>query len=748
MPRFDTLIRQVAGPAALTAALRASRGLRQAAAETSTPDFAARQLVRALAGDVDDLARYLLIAPLGPLASPLAADTLAELVGGDHPGVREHAVWALAGQPPVSRAIPALVREIAGGGFGGMLAQMTVEEWSGRAGAPLLDSLRRALERFRRPGARARLVETAGLLLGEAAQRLLIATVRDRDEWPSVRAAAVGGLGRRGLETCLRQLEELGLGSDSGAALAAAEALGELGGAPARRALEAVASNRPAGEDGRVRQVARSALGARTPAPPGGGLRLAQLVLQGRIDGSNHGGGLGDSGGLATLMAGLGRALGRRPDVAHSYLIGRALGGDGVPAALGRLDETLDGSSSLLRIPFGGVGDLGAAEMWPHRVAIERGLERRLRRLAGGVDAMHLRFADAGTLAAWRVCRRAGIRVFFSLAPDPHAVLQAAERSGALDRPGLALADRREHYLFRARLVEDLAEEADGLALFPRPDQNRVLADLVGCDLSDSETDRAVRTVPEGIDLEISRRGADRRAAAANGTASSAILETLEERLRELPPARLGLPLLTAVGRLHPVKGLARLVEAWAGEPRLAERFNLVLAGGDLERPNAVERRVLEEIERCLRHHPRARQGLVLLGHQPNEEVATLLAATRHGFAPEVGAGGIFVCPSDKEEFGLALLEAMAAGLPVVGPDGGGPATYLEEGRNGFLAAPGSMSALRGAVGRAAARRHDEVLMRRARATVAGRFSVDRMAEGLAELYSHRVGRRRPATSA
>ena len=38
-----------------------------------------------------------------------------------------------------------------------------------------------------------------------------------------------------------------------------------------------------------------------------------------------------------------------------------------------------------------------------------------------------------------------------------------------------------------------------------------------------------------------------------------------------------------------------------------------------------------------------------------------------------------------KEEFGIALLEAMATGLTVVAPDAGGPATYVEDGTTGFL---------------------------------------------------------------
>jgi glycosyltransferase involved in cell wall biosynthesis len=58
------------------------------------------------------------------------------------------------------------------------------------------------------------------------------------------------------------------------------------------------------------------------------------------------------------------------------------------------------------------------------------------------------------------------------------------------------------------------------------------------------------------------------------------------------------------------------------------------------------------------------------------------------------------VSASRKEEFGLAIVEALAAGLPVVAPLAGGPATYVEDGRTGYLVDTGDPTALvRGVAG-------------------------------------------------
>ena len=134
--------------------------------------------------------------------------------------------------------------------------------------------------------------------------------------------------------------------------------------------------------------------------------------------------------------------------------------------------------------------------MWPHRAEIERELERALLQLPA-LDVLHLRFADVGTFAAARVCRRLGIPVCFTLAADPHVVIRAAEQAGRLSRETFGEAEVREHYLLRAHIVESMLEQAAGLVTFPRPDAAADLRDMLGIEL-------AARR-PEGC--EPSRRG-------------------------------------------------------------------------------------------------------------------------------------------------------------------------------------------------------------------------------------------------
>ena len=54
----------------------------------------------------------------------------------------------------------------------------------------------------------------------------------------------------------------------------------------------------------------------------------------------------------------------------------------------------------------------------------------------------------------------------------------------------------------------------------------------------------------------------------------------------------------------------------------------------------------------------------------------------------------LFLLPSNTESFGLAALEAMAAGVPVIASDAGGIPEVIEHGKSGFLAPVGDVGTM------------------------------------------------------
>jgi glycosyltransferase involved in cell wall biosynthesis len=660
-----------------------------------------RVLASALAGE-DQLAAIAATHALAQVFDEQADILLCQLLSSDRAFLREHAAWALGTRLPRFDAVGRLIAIIAEGGFSGMLAQRTLEQWSVAAPEHIAVGLESALLGIERTEARTRIVETLGLVRNAIAGRPLAAIAQDETESDPVRVAAVSALGQRPAD------------------------------APTRVILERLALS-----DGYLGDAARLALvdlevPTTLPADSSDDLTIAQLFLHADIDADLTQAGSGDNGGIATLLVRLGDSLVAGQGVERVITMSR---GD----AKGALASVLSLGESQTGHVYGSVPLLSdpvqSANAWPLRVAARRGI-RRLLKAAGNVDLIHLRMADVGSLATSDVARELDIPVVFTVAPDPHAVINSMDLSGRLTRWNFGDVDAGEHFWFRTRLVQQLASNAAHTVLFPRPELQRDMKQLVGIDITSHPERHTI--VPEGIDLDVVDRAVSEAADYAAGRPATPPLAELIELLGELPAERRNLPLLVSVGRFHRVKGMATIVEAWAGSP-LAARANLLLIGGDLDRPGADEREQLDLMDAIVAPQNRLAAGLVLSGHRPNDTVARWVAAVRFGLPGLVAPRGVYVCGSVKEEFGIALLEAMASGLLVVAPDGGGPATYVNEGVTGFLTTTWDPKLLAQATTAAlalAGSERGEARAAESRGTVERSFTIQAMAHSLSEVYA------------
>jgi glycosyltransferase involved in cell wall biosynthesis len=126
---------------------------------------------------------------------------------------------------------------------------------------------------------------------------------------------------------------------------------------------------------------------------------------------------------------------------------------------------------------------------------------------------------------------------------------------------------------------------------------------------------------------------------------------------------------LLFIGRLAKAKGLPILLEAAA---RVADA-TLDIAG------DGPERKILEEKARMLNISNRVK----FLGYQSQQQVRELL---KHA--------DVFVMSSFAEGLPVVLMEAMAAGVPVVSTCIAGIPELVSDGHSGFLVSPGDASAM------------------------------------------------------
>ncbi|GAA4990772.1 hypothetical protein GCM10025734_17800 [Kitasatospora paranensis] len=195
-----------------------------------------------------------------------------------------------------------------------------------------------------------------------------------------------------------------------------------------------------------------------------------------------------------------------------------------------------------------------------------------------------------------------------------------------------------------------------------------------------------------------------------------------------------GVRVLLSVGRLHPVKQQDRLVEAWL-DAGLHRSTALLLIGGSGSDATPVETGMRGRIAKLLSAEPTARRRIAQWPALPNRQVRVLERALASG---RWCGPAIYVCPSAKEEFGLAVLEAMDAGMPAAGPVRGGVPHYIRDGVNGFLLPTGGAGELAERLREVCGLPADRLaeVAARGRGTVAARFSAAAMAEALAAEYT------------
>jgi glycosyltransferase involved in cell wall biosynthesis len=654
-----------------------------AVSEGCDSDALLRTTLDALEDEDDTLTALAAVHALARVPGVRSEIRLLGLILDGPPGFAEHALWALATRGPSAVITGPVANTVSHGGVAGMHAQRVLRSWAKREPGAVLAALESTLRQTADADARRYVVETIGLVPGRPAAGALERVAVDDEEAVSVRATAIAALGDRVDTPLPASVVHLGSSDDEiGRSVRAAERL--------RRSLLR----------GPRRREGRDA-----------GVRVAQVHL-------------GETGGVATLLPQLGEILSRQEQVAEtitivrksarmadisSWSVGHRL--DGIPLVPG------EGGSFTSR--------------WPSLVAAERGIRASF--LSGRLpDVVHLRMADPGTLAGARVATSLGIPLVFTLAPDPHGPIDAAETAGALDRRTFAAQDRRAAWWLRVSLVERLAREARELVLFPRAGLRERLRSLTGIDLRTVEPRYTV--VSEGVDTARSDLAAT---ALREGRETPPVLADLELAIGALPDTRRGRPIVVTAGRMDPIKGMARLVEAFGRDGELADRANLVVIGGDLATPSAAEAAELARIQAHLERHPWLRERVILLGQRSHHDVALVMAAARAGWGTVVGPGGSYACASAKEEFGLAIIEALAAGLPVTAPIQGGPATYVAEG-TGVLVDTTDTSALGPAIRATLELSRDAQTAVRARAVVDARYTLARMAQTLGTVY-HRT---------
>ncbi len=195
---------------------------------------------------------------------------------------------------------------------------------------------------------------------------------------------------------------------------------------------------------------------------------------------------------------------------------------------------------------------------------------------------------------------------------------------------------------------------------------------------------------------------------------SRAQLKYFEEFRKDKKPG--GLMRLLYLGRIHREKGIQDLLEAFVSAFDLNDQLVLDIAGGGPELP---ELKLRYERYAAINFH----------GHVTGEEKENLLAGC-----------DLLVFPSIvKEGLGIAIIESLAHGKPVISTRCGGPEEIIEEGITGFFVDSGKPEALKEKILFACENREKLLEMRAACHKAAQKYSSENNVESYLSLYRRLV---------
>ena len=364
-----------------------------------------------------------------------------------------------------------------------------------------------------------------------------------------------------------------------------------------------------------------------------------------------------DTGGHLVYALGAARAMAARSSAHTVTIYTRQFDGPGTSQRYRQECDVIAPNCRIVRLPTAHPGYLGKDRLANEIDSFAAALSAHLIQQESSPDAIHAHFADAGVVAL-RIRDTHPVPLVYT----PHSLgLEKAGSSSTVD-PEIAARIAQERQVIK---------EADAIIVSSRDEADRQIA---AYNVARSST--RIHIVPPGFEAH---------AGAVEIDAAQALLSP---SLRY--PDR---PLVLAIARPVRRKNLPRLIEMFGESVNLRERANLAILAGrrtDCEDGPSEQRKVWQDMARAIDHYDLHGHVACPATHTPAQ------AHSLYRFAAKTR--GVFVNPANSEPFGLTILEAAQAGLPVVVTNRGGPPETVAAIGHGLVADPASGDAFTHAI--------------------------------------------------
>ncbi|UJF16465.1 glycosyltransferase family 4 protein [Jeotgalibaca sp. MA1X17-3] len=295
---------------------------------------------------------------------------------------------------------------------------------------------------------------------------------------------------------------------------------------------------------------------------------------------------------------------------------------------------------------------------------IKRFIKNFLVKLNIQPDIFHIRYLDNASMATAKLSKELGKQLVLTLAPDPHRNM--TDEEGSLK---LLNFNEAELLLNKIKIGDELVLMSDKiLGIGGRKVSKELLLYFPQFNYYDMEY--KMKMIDEGIKIDKNSSKKDN---------VDYICELKE--LVGIDSSFCDQPIILNVGRLAKIKGQVALFKAWANS-ELKQTHNLLMIGGDLENPNQEEKEIIDFFNQQIKERPELKDKFFHKGALHNDEIRLVEKSI---MKKTFDYPHIYLASSMKEEFGIAILEAMSRGFLIFAPIKGGVKSYLTNRENGFL---------------------------------------------------------------
>ncbi|MEX0684633.1 MAG: HAD-IIB family hydrolase [Balneolales bacterium] len=377
-----------------------------------------------------------------------------------------------------------------------------------------------------------------------------------------------------------------------------------------------------------------------------------------------------DTGGQVKYVVDLAKSLGEHEEVEKVDLFTRYIDDKKVSPSYKQETEPMGNNVQIVRIRCGGRRYMRKELLWPSLNEFTDNVIRFNKKNKLNPDLFHGHYADAGYVAQ-RLSDLMGIPYVFT----GHSL--GRSKLNSMKNEGLPIEQIDKQFNIKRRIEaeEEVLRSTDMIITSTRHEIKKQYF------LYDNHEIPVYQVIPPGIDIDkfypfYYDEDENREKSEEFMQARHKMQSELDRFLKNTNK-----PLILAICRPDSKKNIQGLVKAFGTNKELQLIANLAIFAGirkDIDNMDDNEREVLNDLLYLMDKYDLYGKMAIPKKHDPNNEVPEL-------YRMAAASRGVFVNSAFSEPFGLTIIEAASTGVPIVGPDDGGPQDIVKNCKNGII---------------------------------------------------------------